>query len=166
MGRWGEGEMGGGGEGDKGKEIPSLHHYSQKRSRVASSPCPPLSPSPCPPLFPSPPLLAQAETLFHNGAYAIAIKEAEQVIKQHPHHFGAYYLIAQAFANLGECEQAIHWCEQALKVDSLSVSPYYLLAHIAEENGDILRAKELLKKIIYLAPSSIAAYLELGSLLS
>lgn len=105
----------------------------------------------------------QAETLFHNGAYASTIQEAERVIKQHPNHFGAYYLMAQAFANLGECEKAIHCCQQALKVDSLSVKPYYLLAHIAEEQGNCDKAKEFFKKIIYLAPSSIAAYLELGS---
>jgi len=53
------------------------------------------------------PLLTQAEKLFHNGVYALAIKAAEQVIKQHPDHFDACYLIAQAFANLGECEKAI-----------------------------------------------------------
>ena len=113
----------------------------------------------------SPPqILSQAETLFHNGAYAIAIKEAEQVLKEHPHHFGAYCLMAQAFANLGEYEKAIDCCQQALKVDSLSVNPYYLLAHIAEEQGDIELTKTCFKKIIYLAPSSIAAYLGLGSL--
>ena len=109
-------------------------------------------------------VLSEAETFFDNGVYASAIKEAEQVIKQHPNHFGAYYLIAEAFANLGECEKAIHWCQQALKLDSLSVTPYYLLARIAEEQGDIEKAKDIFKKIIYLFPSSIAAYLELGSL--
>lgn len=39
-----------------------------------------------------------------------------------------------------------------------------LLAEIAEEKGDIEQAKTLLRKIIYLVPLSIAAYLELGSL--
>jgi chemotaxis protein methyltransferase CheR len=112
----------------------------------------------------SPTELGQAEILLHNGAYASAIKEAEQVLKQHPHHFEAYYLIAQACANLGECEQAIHYCQQALKVDSLSLKPYYLLAHIAEDGGNVQKAKDLFKKIIYLAPSSVPAYLELGSL--
>lgn len=109
-------------------------------------------------------VLNQAETLFHNGAYASAIKESEQVIKQHPDNFSAYYLMAQAFANLGKCEQAIHCCQQAIKVDSLSVKPYYLLAHIAEDQGNLQQAKDLFKKVIYLAPSSIYAYLELGSL--
>lgn len=71
--------------------------------------------------------------------------------------------MAQAFANLGDWGQAIEYCQQALKIDS-SVSPYYLLAHIAEEQGDRTKAKDLFKKIIYLAPSSIAGYLEIGAL--
>lgn len=109
-------------------------------------------------------VLTQAETLFNNGAYASAIKEAEQVIKQQPDNFSAYYLMAQAFGNLGKCEQAIGCCQQAIKVDSLSVKPYYLLAHIAEAQGNVEQAKDLFKKVIYLAPSFISAYLELGSL--
>lgn len=109
-------------------------------------------------------VLNQAETLLYNGAYASAIKEAEQVINQQPDNFSAYYLMAQAFANLGKCEQAIRCCQQAIKVDSLSVKPYYLLAHIAEAQGNVEQAKDLFKKVIYLAPSFIYAYLELGSL--
>ncbi len=46
----------------------------------------------------------------------------------------------------------------------MSTSPYYLLAHIAEEKGDTSSAKKLFKKIIYLAPTSINAYLELGDI--
>ncbi len=108
-------------------------------------------------------VLSQVETLFYNGDYVNAIKEAEQVIKQHPQHcFAAYSLIAQAFANLGESEKAIYYCQQVLEIDSQSVPTYYLLAHIAEDQGDIEKAKEIFKKIIYLAPSSILAYLELG----
>jgi chemotaxis protein methyltransferase CheR len=109
-------------------------------------------------------VLSQAEIFFYKSDYTKVIEEAEQVIKQHPQHFAAYSLIAQALANLGESEKAISYCQQALKIDSLSVTPYYLLAHIAEEQGDIEKAKEIFKKIIYLAPSSIPAYLELGSI--
>lgn len=109
-------------------------------------------------------LLSQAKAHFNDGVYESAIKEAEQVIKQYPKYFDAYYLIAQAFANLGNSKQAIEYSQQALKIDSSSVAPYYLLAHIAEEQGDSEQAKQLFKKIIYLAPSSIAAYLELGAI--
>ena len=106
--------------------------------------------------------LSLAETLFHSGDYLGAIQAAKQIAQQHPKPFDAYYLIAQASANLGDYEQAISWCQQALKVNDLSEKPHYILAHIAEEKGDFDMAKKLFKKIIYLAPSSIAAYLDLS----
>lgn len=107
-------------------------------------------------------MFSKAETLFKQGEYAIAIHEAEQVIKHHPHHFGTCYLLAQAWANLGEPEKAATYCQKAIEIDAVSIAPYYLFAHIAEEKGDIERAKELFKTIIYLDPSAITAYVELG----
>lgn len=109
-------------------------------------------------------VLSQAKKLFNIGDYQSVIKEVNQIIKQHPKHFDAYYLMAQAFANLGNSKQATECCQQALKIDTFSVVPYYLLAHIAEEQGNSDKAKDLFKKIIYLAPSSIVAYLELGGI--
>lgn len=106
--------------------------------------------------------LRKAEVLFKHGEYAIAIQAAEQVIKHHPHNFGACYLLAQAWANLGESEKAAAYCQKAIEIDAISIAPYYLFAHIAEEKGDIERAKELFKKIIYLDASAITAYIELG----
>jgi chemotaxis protein methyltransferase CheR len=46
----------------------------------------------------------------------------------------------------------------------MSVFPYYLQAHIAEEQGDLEKAKLLLKKTIYLCPYFVLAYLELGNI--
>nr|WP_306469595.1 tetratricopeptide repeat protein [Oscillatoria laete-virens] len=39
-----------------------------------------------------------------------------------------------------------------------------MLAHIAEEEGNIEQAKHYLKRAIYLEPHTLSAYLELGSL--
>lgn len=107
--------------------------------------------------------MRQAEMFFDSGEYARAIQAAKQVILQSK-HFDAYCLVAQAWANLGDYEQAIQFCQQALQIDNLSEKPYYILAHIAEEKGDFEQAKTLFKKIIYLAPSSICAYLEISSI--
>jgi len=109
-------------------------------------------------------VLSQAETLFHAGDYKGAIQAAKQVVQQHLGNFDAYYLLAQAWANLGEYEHATHCCQQAIKLNDLSEKPYYLLAHIAEEKGEFEQAKALFKKIVYLVPSSINAYLELSSI--
>lgn len=109
-------------------------------------------------------LIKEAETLFKEEYYVQAIHKAEQVIASHPQHFAAHYLLAQAYANLGEHNKAVYYCQQAIAIDSLAVPPYYLLAHIAEENQDLDKAKLLLKTIIYLSPSFVAAYLELAAI--
>ncbi|MBD1888672.1 CheR family methyltransferase [Coleofasciculus sp. FACHB-SPT9] len=108
--------------------------------------------------------LCEAETLFKQKYYPSAIQKTEQAIALAPKNFDSYYLMAQIYANLGEYGKAVHYCQQALKIDSLSEKPLYLLAHIAEERGDVEEAKSLLKKIIYLVPSSILAYLEISGI--
>lgn len=109
-------------------------------------------------------LLKEAEILFQEEAYMPAINKAEQVIACHPQHFAAHYLMAQAYANLGQHSKAVYYCQQAIAIDSLAVQPYHLLAHIAEEKQDIEKAKIFLRTIIYLAPSSVSAYLELAAI--
>ncbi len=72
-----------------------------------------------------------------------------------------YMQVAEAHANLGRYAEALSACQQAIQLQPLRVEPLYLLAHLAEENGDTEQAKTLLKKIIYLDPKAVAAYLEL-----
>ncbi|MBD1834046.1 tetratricopeptide repeat protein [Cyanobacteria bacterium FACHB-472] len=109
-------------------------------------------------------LLLEAEALFKNKFYALAIEKAEQAITLESKQFYPYYLQAEIYANLGKYDKAIHYCQMALKVNPLAEEPLYLLAHIADEKGDINGAKSFLKKIIYLVPYCIYAYLELGYL--
>ncbi|HAO12414.1 MAG TPA: chemotaxis protein CheR [Planktothrix sp. UBA8407] len=131
--------------------------------------------------------LEEAKRYFKNKQYQAAIKKAEQFLhnyylknqeftingkeQRNENHnlkpeikFDAYYLLAQASANLGQYEPAIFYCQKAIEIDSLSIFPYYLLLHIAQEQEDLAGAKLLSKRIIYLLPSSIPAYLELGSI--
>ncbi|SKB11507.1 Chemotaxis protein methyltransferase [Planktothrix sp. PCC 11201] len=130
--------------------------------------------------------LEEAKIYFKNKQYPAAIQKAEQFIQtpeyalknrnftigeqEKNHHlksktkFDAYYLLAQSWANLGQYEQAISYCKKAIEIDSLSILPYYLLLHIAQEQEDLVGAKLLSKRIIYLLPSSIPAYLELASI--
>lgn len=109
-------------------------------------------------------LIKEAEILFQEEAYMPAINKAEQVIACQPQHFAAHYLMAQAYANLGQHSKAVYYCQQAIAIDSLAVQPYHLLAHIAEEKQDLEKAKIFLRTIIYLAPSSVSAYLELAAI--
>ncbi|NJM27247.1 MAG: tetratricopeptide repeat protein [Pseudanabaena sp. RU_4_16] len=46
----------------------------------------------------------------------------------------------------------------------MSTDIYHLLAHIAEDQNNLSLAKEYLKRIIYIDETTIAAYLDLGSI--
>ncbi len=109
-------------------------------------------------------LLLEAEALFEQKDYSGAIKKAERFIIINQKNFRVYKLLAQLYANLGKYERAIFYCNEAIEINSASVEPYYLLVNIAEEKGDLEGAKSLLKRIIYLCPEEIPAYIELGSL--
>lgn len=67
-------------------------------------------------------------------------------------------------ADRGLREQAEQDCRQVIARAAFDPGPYFLLAQLAQERGDVTEAKTLLKKTIYLDPSFVAAYLELGAL--
>ncbi|MBI2317263.1 MAG: response regulator, partial [Betaproteobacteria bacterium] len=67
-------------------------------------------------------------------------------------------------ADRGMREAAGEDCRRAEAMAPFDPRPYYLLAQLAQERGETSEAKTLLKKVIYLDPSFVAAYLELGAL--
>lgn len=108
--------------------------------------------------------LDELEKLLSQKAYIKVIERAEQLCRQIPNSFKVHYLRAEAYANLGDYSKANQACQDALQIDPLAIDPYYLLAQIAEVQGDLDGAKVFLKRIIYLAPTSVYAYFELGAL--
>lgn len=68
------------------------------------------------------------------------------------------------FANQGKSEQARAYCVQLIAQNSFDHQPYYLTALLDQESGKHEEAKFLLKKVLYLAPDFISAYLELGDI--
>lgn len=71
---------------------------------------------------------------------------------------------AWACANRGDNAAAHSLCEQATALQPLDPWPYYLKAQLAQESGEISRAREMLDRVIYLDPAHIAAYIELAAL--
>jgi len=109
-------------------------------------------------------LFAEAEVLFRQKSYAAASEKLNQLLQDEPQNYGALCLAAQSCANLARHEEATEYCRRAIAVNSFAPIPYSLLAHIAEERGDGETASDLLKKVIYLAPTFIPAYLDLAAL--
>ncbi|UNU25898.1 CheR family methyltransferase [Microcoleus vaginatus] len=109
-------------------------------------------------------LILEAKKLFKDHNYAEAINKAQEAIDLQGHNFDAYFLIAQVQANAGNYSQAIEYCNRARKVEPGSVYTDYLQAQIAEEQGQLETAKNLLKRTIYMCPSFVSAYIELGNI--
>ena len=108
--------------------------------------------------------LSQAQTLASQKKYPDALETLQEILKQQSQHFSGQLLAAEIHANLGNYDQAIQYCQNCLQIDDLSVAPYRLMAQISEEKNDLESAKLLWKKIIYLEPKEIGAYLALASL--
>ncbi|MGF1479710.1 MAG: CheR family methyltransferase [Cyanophyceae cyanobacterium] len=102
--------------------------------------------------------------LYHQKSYRLAIQHLEEMLIDQPHNLQACRLMARIYANLGRYEAAIHYCYQALEIDAFFVPSYYLLAQIAEEQGNSEEAKRIYKQIIYLEPNSATAYFELSQI--
>ncbi|MBF0119816.1 MAG: tetratricopeptide repeat protein [Desulfobacterales bacterium] len=81
-----------------------------------------------------------------------------------PNNLDTYMTMAKSYANSSDYNKAIEACRKAIEVNSNFAEPYFLLAHIAEDLGNKEEAKNYFKKVIYLSPKFIAAYVELGAL--
>ena len=109
-------------------------------------------------------LLAEAAALFRQKSYLAALEKTIQLLQNEPQNHAALCIAAQSCANSGRYDEAAGYCRRAIAVDSFAPIPYSLLAHIEEERGASEVAAQLLKKVIYLAPNFIPAYLELADL--
>lgn len=71
---------------------------------------------------------------------------------------------AWALADRGLASEAEAACAQAIAAAPFDPWPYYLQAQLAQEAGRPLQARQWLKKVIYLDPKLVSAYLELSAL--
>ena len=108
--------------------------------------------------------LEQINSYLKQGKYERVIEQAQQLISQQINNKELYYLLAQAYANKGNLVEAKKCCDRALQLDLMYVAPLFLLAQISEEENNYSKTKELLKRIIYLEPLSVDAYLHLGAI--
>jgi len=142
---------------------PPCNHSPTIAKEFAASTTSAASTAPdCPPSIEQ--QIEQAIDLFHRGDYPATIALLDQLLTQAPQSFLACDLLSLAYANLGQHNQASYYCSKALEIDACATSPYYLMAHLAENSGNIARAKTLLKRIVYLDPEAAIAYLELAAL--
>ncbi|MBF0568130.1 MAG: tetratricopeptide repeat protein [Nitrospirae bacterium] len=109
-------------------------------------------------------LYSEAQALYKEGKYPLAIEKATKFLMGNPGHYDAHVLLSRAYANTGDLKRAADACTSAMEIDSLRPEPYYMLAHIAEEQGKTEQAMEMFKRVIYLDARCVPAYVELSAI--
>jgi len=105
-----------------------------------------------------------AQDLLEYGHSERARDLLSKVIAQDPSNAQACALLGQAYANLGQWDDAKRWCQQAIKVDKLSLEAYYTLALVDQHQGELDAALDAMKKVVYIDRSSILGHFGLAGL--
>lgn len=86
-----------------------------------------------------------------------------QLLQQYPNSFAVLYGLACFYANGGASQEAINYCHRALRIEPESTEICCLLAQIWEEQNQLDRAKEFLRRAVYLDRQALRPRLELAS---
>lgn len=106
----------------------------------------------------------EAKRLLQGGQAAQAIKILLVLVSENKKFVPAYYLLARAYADMGQVLKARAWGQQAIKYDSLNPKAYYILALIDENDGRFEHALENFKKMIYIDTNNPLPYFHLAAL--
>lgn len=107
--------------------------------------------------------LDEANTYFKKGLYQMCADLCSREISFNVDKIPWLVLLVQAYANLGKHEDALSWGAQLLKLDSLNVENYYMLASIYAADKAFADAESLLKRGLYLDQTHILSQLLLGN---
>lgn len=113
--------------------------------------------------IPSPPLPLKGRGVEPQNFAALPEGQGEGGVQSEIRIPKSEFDLAQEYADRGDYKKAEESCKRALEAEPYSARCYYLLSQVSEAQGkdDV---GEFLKKAIYLDPSFVAAYIELGYL--
>ncbi len=162
-----------------GVEVPYIHHeqlHAQTFNQTtlfqksfipirtpAPSPPPPVKrprPTYVPKSIPKPKTVdprVEIKRAFNEGLYEKVIELIK--IEKDEHHLS---LLTQAYANLGQLDEALSWCEKGIEKDSTDPELHLINAMILQEQSVPEEAMAALKKTLYLDPNCIVAHFLMG----
>ena len=77
--------------------------------------------------------------------------------------YNSFALLVKSYANMGNLDMALEWCDRGVALDKLNPSPRYLRAVVLQERGQPEEALASLKQAIYLDPNFVLAHFALGN---
>jgi len=108
--------------------------------------------------------LEHARELLEYGRSEDACNVLLALAKHQPGDPAYYSLLGQAYANLGNWQEAENWCRRAIKHNKLLLDSYYTLALVLQHRGKLNLAIENMKKVIYIDRNSILGHYGLATL--
>ena len=128
-------------------------------------PIPTVSPSPS--VFPSSmeeDPLPQVHELLEYGRSEDAVNVLLKLIQVRPNDAKICILLGQAYANLGDWQEAETWCRQAFKYDRLALDAYYILSLVLQHQDKLEQAIDSMKKVVYIDRNYILGHYGLANL--
>jgi chemotaxis protein methyltransferase CheR len=108
--------------------------------------------------------LEHARELLEYGRSADACNVLLDLARSHPGNSAVATLLGQAYANLGNWQEAENWCRQAIERNKLVLDAYYTLALVLQHQGKLNLAIENMKKVIYIDHNYILGHYGLATL--
>ncbi|HEY9677460.1 MAG TPA: CheR family methyltransferase [Drouetiella sp.] len=111
------------------------------------------------------PTIEEAQAHYDRGDYVGTIVLLLERCQSYA-DFSSMILLARAHANQGDLQNALKWCDQAIKVNRLNAAAHYLRSTILQEQNAAHEAVHSLRQALLMDTNFVVAHLNLGILLS
>jgi chemotaxis protein methyltransferase CheR len=105
------------------------------------------------------------DMLYRDGHYEQVIQKTLDSLSHDPKDIVFMTLLARSYANIGQLDEAILWCKNAVSVDKLNAGLYYLQATMQQEQGLNDAAVISLNQALYLDSNNALVHYSLGNIL-
>jgi chemotaxis protein methyltransferase CheR len=106
----------------------------------------------------------RAQELLEYGHSEQARDVLLKQVKLRPGHAPTCALLGQAYANLGQWQEAEQWCRQAVRYNNLQLDAYYTLALVMQHQGQLDQAIGAMKKVVYIDRNHVLGHFGLADL--
>lgn len=108
-------------------------------------------------------LILQANQKLLERDYAAALPLYKQIVHEDPESSRGYVGLAACYSALNLFDQALTNVDRAIRLDSSSANPYYVLSYIALRKGETKNLFNYAEKAYLLAPDSPNSLLYFGT---
>lgn len=108
-------------------------------------------------------LSIEADALYIASRYPECVDACNKVLESNEFDSKIALLLAKSYANMGKLDDAMHWIERVMGIDTTNADARNVYATILIERKEWEKAEKALIETLYLKPDMLAAQLHLGN---